>query len=207
MHQCTYCEYTSSNSNNVTRHIRSKHTQEKPFACPLCEYRSARKDDLQKHVLRHTKLVKFTCGVSGCTYSCVDASNMKRHKRCHEVLPELSPVLVTPMTTYHLQRVHSTAAANSTSSPAVPKQVRGCEDEGQSSPSSQCGSGWGKNKFGSGHSSWSSVSASHTLTSCSSEDDDDDSVVDFDAIPLKRLRPRCSGESVDSLLFGEELHL
>ncbi|XP_022647945.1 transcription factor hamlet-like [Varroa jacobsoni] len=53
MHCCEFCGYMSSNRGNVTYHIRSKHTGERPFGCPFCDYRSSRKTTLRLHMNRH----------------------------------------------------------------------------------------------------------------------------------------------------------
>lgn len=53
--QCLYCPYKSYNSKNVERHIKFKHTLERPFPCKICTSRFTLKESLQRHMLSHVK--------------------------------------------------------------------------------------------------------------------------------------------------------
>ncbi|OQR67326.1 zinc finger protein-like [Tropilaelaps mercedesae] len=64
MHCCQFCGYVSSNRGNVTYHIRSKHTGERPFGCTFCDYRSSRKTTLRLHMKRHRPFVDVQSGNS-----------------------------------------------------------------------------------------------------------------------------------------------
>ncbi|KAJ3063571.1 hypothetical protein HK102_008434, partial [Quaeritorhiza haematococci] len=48
-HICTYCGSAFHRKNDLKRHIRSRHTGEKPFQCNRCGKRFGRSDTLKKH--------------------------------------------------------------------------------------------------------------------------------------------------------------
>jgi hypothetical protein len=78
-HQCSACPYKTTSQTNYARHLRI-HTKDRPYACPHCEYRSSRTDDLTKHVMRHSPGMKRLVCVQ-CAYATYDSSNMSRHCR------------------------------------------------------------------------------------------------------------------------------
>ena len=51
MYKCPYCSMTkeSENPSNMKRHIRSKHTGERPHICPICHATFTRKDVMKAH--------------------------------------------------------------------------------------------------------------------------------------------------------------
>ncbi|WWD20407.1 hypothetical protein CI109_104883 [Kwoniella shandongensis] len=49
-HQCLKCDERFTRRNDLERHIRCKHTDVKPYACPACHKRWGRKDKLNDHI-------------------------------------------------------------------------------------------------------------------------------------------------------------
>uniref|UniRef100_A0A8D9ESS7 Zinc finger Y-chromosomal protein n=1 Tax=Cacopsylla melanoneura TaxID=428564 RepID=A0A8D9ESS7_9HEMI len=54
LYVCVFCEYHSNNSGHMRGHIR-KHIGDKPYNCRYCLYKSSRLDNLTTHVkLKHS---------------------------------------------------------------------------------------------------------------------------------------------------------
>ncbi|XP_072911882.1 uncharacterized protein [Hemitrygon akajei] len=79
-YKCTYCNYVSSLSGNLQRHLRI-HLGEKPFKCDQCEYASHQSGNLKRHLLTHTRPKSFKCGICYCT--CASAEELRDHKEGH----------------------------------------------------------------------------------------------------------------------------
>lgn len=53
---CSECDYITSERRYVKKHIRTKHSKEKPFVCPDCNFRAEHFTVLNEHfVIKHTK--------------------------------------------------------------------------------------------------------------------------------------------------------
>ncbi|CAI4222458.1 unnamed protein product [Auanema sp. JU1783] len=64
LHKCPYqeCDHPGYKcSKALTAHIRSVHTNIRPFVCAECEKAFVRKNDLKMHELTHRRDVKFSC--------------------------------------------------------------------------------------------------------------------------------------------------
>ncbi|KAI8849916.1 hypothetical protein BC829DRAFT_359159, partial [Chytridium lagenaria] len=46
---CHECGGKFQRKHDLLRHVRTRHTQEKPFKCPNCPLAFARSDSLKKH--------------------------------------------------------------------------------------------------------------------------------------------------------------
>ncbi|XP_063609183.1 zinc finger protein Xfin-like [Penaeus indicus] len=95
VHQCPYCQYSSTVLTNMNRHIR-RHTGEKPFSCPHCaySYRHIQQVGLDgsgqwlcTKALRRNMKSPNTHGKMHqcpfCHYSTAIVTHMKRHVRTH----------------------------------------------------------------------------------------------------------------------------
>ena len=54
-HVCDVCSHAFIQMGDLKKHMRSKHTNEKPFVCNQCGKRFARSDYLLKHTRVHRK--------------------------------------------------------------------------------------------------------------------------------------------------------
>ncbi|KAB7507671.1 Zinc finger E-box-binding homeobox protein zag-1 [Armadillidium nasatum] len=62
--RCPYCLYESHNSfGAVKRHIKYKHTGEKPFTCSICQMNFTEKCKLNQHTRTHTGEKPFQCDI------------------------------------------------------------------------------------------------------------------------------------------------
>ena len=59
--KCHLCDYATNNGPaHLKRHVRYKHTGERPFACTQCDYRATVKENLKTHITagNHTLVKK-----------------------------------------------------------------------------------------------------------------------------------------------------
>eukprot|EP00736_Rhodelphis_marinus_P003649 Rmarinus@m.16331 len=92
-HSCPHegCQYVTSYSFDLARHIRYKHTGEKPFKCTFCSYASAESSGLKRHIrTRHTTEKPFKC--THCPYATAVSSNLQKHLRSRHSKPVPVPV-------------------------------------------------------------------------------------------------------------------
>lgn len=75
--QCPYCQYHSYYSHAVKRHIRFKHTREKPFKCVVCQKTFTLKEHLKTHLRTHTGEKPFQCEI------CLKRFNVKSNLNVH----------------------------------------------------------------------------------------------------------------------------
>ncbi|KAJ9600457.1 hypothetical protein L9F63_009227 [Diploptera punctata] len=88
-HMCNYCNYTSpkrnynafTTSGELVRHVRYRHTHEKPHKCTECDYASVELSKLKRHMRCHTGERPYQC--PHCTYASPDTFKLKRHLRIH----------------------------------------------------------------------------------------------------------------------------
>jgi uncharacterized Zn-finger protein len=68
-------------SGELVRHIRYKHTFEKPHKCTECDYASVELSKLKRHIRSHTGERPYQC--PHCQYASPDTYKLKRHLRIH----------------------------------------------------------------------------------------------------------------------------
>ncbi|CAD7087641.1 unnamed protein product [Hermetia illucens] len=77
--KCTMCNMTCNNLYSLSKHIRYRHLNERPFGCTFCDRGFVCKADLSKHIERiHEKKV-YECAEAGCDFSCKALFLLKRH--------------------------------------------------------------------------------------------------------------------------------
>ena len=78
---CKYSEAMFTTSGELFRHVRYKHTHEKPHKCPDCDYSSVELCKLKRHMRCHSGERPYQC--PHCTYASPDTFKLKRHLRIH----------------------------------------------------------------------------------------------------------------------------
>jgi len=63
------------------RHVRYRHTYEKPHRCTECNYASVELSKLRRHIRSHTGERPYQC--QHCPYASPDTYKLKRHLRVH----------------------------------------------------------------------------------------------------------------------------
>ncbi len=79
-HVCTKCDYKSTSSSKLHRHILQKHSNEKPISCEKCEYRCVTREDMNRHILKmHSDDTPIKCNEKNCNFACKNNDELKRH--------------------------------------------------------------------------------------------------------------------------------
>ncbi|KAL7648206.1 UNVERIFIED_CONTAM: hypothetical protein RMT77_000109 [Armadillidium vulgare] len=81
---CSYCPYRTVYGTNLKRHIRFKHTKEKPFQCSVCCKRFSTKTELNIHIRIHTGEKPYQCDKCNRRFSqkITLKNHQRRKKRC-----------------------------------------------------------------------------------------------------------------------------
>ncbi|RXG61164.1 Zinc finger protein [Armadillidium vulgare] len=84
-YRCPLCPYESHyGESNVKKHMKYKHTGEKPFLCPSCPKRFTEKSNLQKHLVVHTQEKPFPCNT--CFKEFKHLSSLNFHIRTQHLM-------------------------------------------------------------------------------------------------------------------------
>lgn len=75
------CVMAFVTSGELTRHVRYRHTHEKPFKCTLCDYASVEISKLRRHFRSHTGERPYSCDECGKAFA--DSFHLKRHRMSH----------------------------------------------------------------------------------------------------------------------------
>jgi len=81
-HKCTECDYASVELSKLKRHIRC-HTGERPYQCPHCTYASPDTFKLKRHLRIHTGEKPYQCDI--CNMCFTQSNSLKAHKLTHNV--------------------------------------------------------------------------------------------------------------------------
>lgn len=76
---CPFCSYQNKSMSHLKRHIRFRHTGEKPYKCTICSKSFATKSDLTVHMRVHTGERPYKCNVCFKTFtqSCSRSLHMR----------------------------------------------------------------------------------------------------------------------------------
>lgn len=79
--ECTFCKAMFSYKSDLGEHIKSKHSDERPFLCSECGARFSRNDYLVVHMRRHTGEKPFTCKYCGKGFP--RSTDLNVHEKYH----------------------------------------------------------------------------------------------------------------------------
>lgn len=78
--QCNLCGLSWQKKSVLARHIRYRHTTERPFSCEECDYKGKTNKDLESHQSIHNQGEDaHRCEVFGCEYTSRTLMALKRH--------------------------------------------------------------------------------------------------------------------------------
>ncbi|CAF1090693.1 unnamed protein product, partial [Brachionus calyciflorus] len=79
--KCDHCESYFGTKGEMSRHVKYKHTMEKPHKCSICDYSTVELSKLKRHMRVHTDERPYLCHL--CDYASRDTFRLKRHLRTH----------------------------------------------------------------------------------------------------------------------------
>lgn len=82
--RCEICNYVFKRKSNLTKHILTRHTIEKPYQCDKCPYTASVSGYLKRHRRVHEKTVEdnfYKCDM--CSYTTHLMSNLRSHSITH----------------------------------------------------------------------------------------------------------------------------
>jgi len=82
---CDQCGATTKRSQELIRHKRLIHTEERNFVCEICERGFVEQWQLQKHMKIHGNQKDFECTEEGCTKTFRFSANLSQHMKIHKV--------------------------------------------------------------------------------------------------------------------------
>ena len=62
-YQCQQCDYENSRSDNLRRHVETKHEGVR-YPCDQCDYKATREDKLKRHKENRHENVRYLCNLS-----------------------------------------------------------------------------------------------------------------------------------------------
>ncbi|KAG4072002.1 hypothetical protein HA402_010939 [Bradysia odoriphaga] len=80
--KCEICHNMFANSKVLSKHIKTVHSQIKPFICNVCGHKSARKVTHMIHLRQHTGEKPISCQF--CQFKAADPSVIKKHELRHQ---------------------------------------------------------------------------------------------------------------------------
>lgn len=86
--QCPECEYRCATGALLRRHIKCKHSTDRPYKCTECEFSAAIRSDLDRHkTTKHCTERRYTCSI--CGYGSKTKNAHDRHQKTHAKTPLL----------------------------------------------------------------------------------------------------------------------
>ena len=80
-YMCSQCDYTSVSRDNLKRHLKSVHSDERNFTCGTCGLTFKALNDLRRHEIIHTGIRNYECEICGKKFKTL--THLYTHKRIH----------------------------------------------------------------------------------------------------------------------------
>ena len=84
-HQCQLCDYASVEKASLEKHIRFKHTNERPYSCETCGFSTHTNSSMARHMQSHQVGIgkrPHVCDFCGLSYA--DKKRLRDHRLKHE---------------------------------------------------------------------------------------------------------------------------
>ncbi|KAG8223150.1 hypothetical protein J437_LFUL000573 [Ladona fulva] len=80
-YKCPFCDMTCPGPASLSKHIRFRHLDDRPFKCSACDFRGKTQNDLSCHHRVHLPDGFFKCNEEGCEYSSRSPASLSWHYR------------------------------------------------------------------------------------------------------------------------------
>lgn len=80
-YQCDKCGKTFKVKAQYKSHLKTRHTDYKPYKCHLCPKEYPYRESLLTHMTVHTGIKRFLCNNCGKRFTCI--SNLQAHRKVH----------------------------------------------------------------------------------------------------------------------------
>lgn len=81
-HKCAQCDYATVERAALNKHIRFKHTNERPFMCSICGFCTHTNSAMARHKRGHNQSKPYSCDICGMAYA--DKKRLREHAVVHE---------------------------------------------------------------------------------------------------------------------------
>ena len=82
-HERKFCNYFAKSTNNMEKHVRSKHSK---YKCLICLKLFNRKADFKEHRDSVHSKIKYQCDVCGSEFA--SKSSLRRHNKIYHLIPD-----------------------------------------------------------------------------------------------------------------------
>lgn len=79
--KCTHCDYASVERAALNKHVRFKHTNERPFLCGVCGFSTHTHSAMSRHKRGHSQAKPYVCDTCGAAYA--DRKRLRDHQLAH----------------------------------------------------------------------------------------------------------------------------
>ena len=79
--KCEECAYATVEKSALEKHVRFRHTKERPFTCEVCGFSTHTKSAMTRHNMSHTGAKPHVCEDCGNAYA--DRKRLRDHKLAH----------------------------------------------------------------------------------------------------------------------------
>ena len=81
-YKCSRCDYSTVENGALKKHIRFKHTNERPYMCSTCGFSTHTQSAMGRHKRGHEQTKPYICDTCGQAYA--DRKRLRDHQEVHQ---------------------------------------------------------------------------------------------------------------------------